>query len=223
MNDTSDGAHSAPANRHPILVQRVPESGNIDVRILGPWDGIWTHRRGKRPHACPGEQYCKGPDHVKELKWKGYCPAQVWVEARQHEWVTVVLEVTEYLARQWIDRDLRGEEWRLWRMPGKGKQAPVTGELLRVLSSAEVKPAFSVRPIVHGFYGQPVIGWGVQPPYGAVAYAETEVGGAPPGRRERAIPREEIEAADRADREKAQALALEHRRQRRAERGEEDD
>lgn len=135
-----------------LLCVRAGQS--VQVRLLGPALGIYTHHVKGRTIACLGEGECRYHNFSQE--WKGYCPAAL-LQARTATaaayWKETVLVVTPGIAEDVLACQA-GDLLEVSR-PGSKANGP-----LRIRPAAkqpvdEAPPPFDVRPYVIRAMGLP--------------------------------------------------------------------
>jgi len=153
MSDpASAGGAALPV--HPILILKIPKSGPVYVRFLGPGRFLATHYKGKQPMCCRGEPpACSNDRHKFPYRPKWWAPAQAWI-AEDRVWRSFVVEITEALERRFRGESLRGSVWMLYRQRGDVEKQALMGELLEVVDPDTLPPAFDVDPTLKRLFSE---------------------------------------------------------------------
>jgi hypothetical protein len=141
---------SGDLSPRPVRILSVPAARPVLVAFLGPYRGLLTHWSAKRSLACPGANLCPPATHRQKVVWKGYAPVDEW-SFQLELWLPGVLEITESLEHALAGRKLRGQVWMLSRLQSS-ERGPVCATYSETLDEAELRPAFSIQPILERFY-----------------------------------------------------------------------
>ncbi len=152
MNRMDSGSPPPPPPQSsPVNILRVPASGILCVRFLGPIRGLLTHRQGGHSVPCLGPARCPSGLHRGRSVWKGYSPAEGW-DAATGLWRPAVLEITERLEEVLRGRPLRGEVWTLARESTGERNAAVYGVFAERVDASALRPPFDVLPVLKRFF-----------------------------------------------------------------------
>lgn len=160
-----------------LSVFSIPPLGapHVLIRFLGQWDGILTHFKDKRPHACPGES-CR--IHHYQQTWKGYAAGQVHNPGKQR-WDPFALEVTIGMLECLGLGDLRGTCWECFREEHKWGKRQITALHRETYPLDTLQRPFDITRPVELVFGTKEILWGVDPQPWMKSVAETSDDPAP--------------------------------------------
>jgi len=153
MEPRSEVRSGERQNLHPVRVLSVPAAPPIQVRFLGPLEGLLTHWHRGRSVPCNAPQDCPIAVHRSGQIFKAYAPVLCWIPADQC-WRPHVLEATANLEEYLRGRKLRGELWILSRESEKDKTSPVVGAYCSSLEDRDTPAAFDIRPILCRFFNR---------------------------------------------------------------------
>lgn len=145
--------HVDQTSRIPIQVFRVRSGSTSYVRVLGPFQGLWTHYVKNRSWPCPLEncQWCATiPAHKK---W--YAAAQFWtILSDVQGWRLCVLEITEAI-EDMVNQDLKGKVIAITRR-GKKPNGKLSWEIVErpKTASAPAPEPFEIEPILDRLFDQ---------------------------------------------------------------------
>jgi hypothetical protein len=162
MSRARRGPAPLPGQASAIRIECVPKEGELFVRFLGNYVGVYTHYSKKGPIPCQGEDECPGAVHKTRKIWKGFAPAEYWRPAPYGDYFPCVFEITESLNERMDAIELRGTLWKLFRSPGIHGKPEVSGNQVERDDHDELRPAFDVKPTVQRLMGMLPIIWGVK-------------------------------------------------------------
>jgi hypothetical protein len=177
----------APGAKITIEIVRPPEEGFLIVRFLGEPRGIYQHWiRGKGRHerskgqACPGEEAC-GKFHQQNCpEWVGFASVERWRPGQYQDWCPCVLQVSEGLQQRLAGHELRGTQWKVFKVLGRHGKMECTGEQLQEDDPDEYPAADNVEPAVCLAYKTKYIKWDVELVMPQAQIREASRGAPPP-------------------------------------------
>lgn len=139
---------------------------SLQVIFLASYRSCITHYREKQSRACPEPiEACDPKIHRYGDTWKAYAPVEWLSEGDEPRWYPGVLEITARLALLLGTGNLRGEVWKLWRRPYKGKSVEVVGIKIEEVERETLRTDVKIEPVVKRVLHSPVIGWDKPMPY----------------------------------------------------------
>lgn len=139
---------------------------NLQVIFLASYRSCITHYRDQRSWACPDPLgQCEPKIHRLGDTWKAYAPVEWLSDQNEPRWYPGVLEITLRLALVLGDGNLRGQVWKMWRRPYKGKSVEVTGHQIAQVERESLRTDVRVEPVVRRVLHSPVIAWDKPMPY----------------------------------------------------------
>ena len=148
---------SRGAGPRQVYVHAVSDGTASFVRFLDGLRQLHTHyakvpgKKKGRSFPCAGDEECRSCKTGVAYVSKWYAPVLLY-SAPEEAWVQWVLEVSENLFLVLRGRDLRGEEWRLYREGERGPRNPIFGTFLVQASEAELTEPCDVDAVLRAFY-----------------------------------------------------------------------
>jgi hypothetical protein len=174
---SQDGGAPAP-EKVALQLQRIPDTEPLAVVFLLGLKGLRSHFKRTGSSACwsPGK-LCSLCERSAP-QFRAYAPVEAW-DVHSKLWVPCVLEVTGQLEERLRGRDLRGEEWLLWKDQGQSKRVTYGCKHLQRLPAGEVSQAFAIEPTLKKVYRCLELPPYCSNPHGPTVYVEKRAGEAP--------------------------------------------
>ena len=154
----------------PVSVVPIPKEGEALVLFLANYDGCITHRMEKHSVGCPGAGMCPPGRHKGQHIWKGFAPAIIWPVTGNRPGLPCCFEITEGLAAQLMDIELRGTVWRVWRGLDEYGHSVGYGLHEELWEEAETPPPHPYKGAATRCLKCHNLVWGVKPPHEGRVY-----------------------------------------------------